>query len=326
MDEQIYTIIAKSLAGEADPAEMEELQRWLEANPQNQKELEELADAWQQSDKLFESWPQCNVAAAWDKISGRICDPQIRPLKKTYQLPAWLRYTIPAAAVLLIGFFVVRTISAGKPATVFASNANTEIVLPDDSHVLLRKGSSLTYPKHFNANERHVVLNGEAFFEVTHNAEHPFTIDAGSADVKVLGTSFSVKCNDQEAKVVVATGRVQLTGHNEAHDAVVLTPGQKGTFNSAGVSKDTTNSSNELYWKTGVLSFEQEPLASVVKKMTAATDTAIELDPSLPVNLREQSVTISFNNQPVEAMLSELCLIAQCKWAKQKNTYIITAK
>jgi ferric-dicitrate binding protein FerR (iron transport regulator) len=61
--------------------------------------------------------------------------------------------------------------------------------LPDGTKVSLNRGSKISYPSTFEGQTREITLQGEAFFDVAHDAQHPFIIHAQGADIKVLGTS-----------------------------------------------------------------------------------------------------------------------------------------
>lgn len=325
MNEQIQIIIAKQLSNEASDVELQMLQDWLAESPEHQQELDSVATAWQAADRVIEKLPLCDAAAAWSKISSRICPDKASQNKPTRVFSLRIKWALSAAAVLLIGLFVFRL---AMPATVkvMAANQNQLIVLPDGTHVTLKKGSTLSYPKKFAAAERHVGLSGEAFFEVTHNEQQPFTIGAKKADVRVLGTTFNVRCDDQQTEVTVASGRVQVCNHDNAEEKIVLTKGEHATIAAGPITKDAVADDNYLYWKTGNLEFRQAPFEEVVASIAKVTNTQIRLDASLSVAQKSQAINISFHEQSVEEMLTEICLITQSKWAKQNNMYIITAK
>jgi len=86
------------------------------------------------------------------------------------------------------------------------------ITLSDGSKVWLNASSSLTYPISFNAKERKVTITGEAYFEVAHDANKPFTVSKGSTSVQVLGTHFNVNAYNDEAaiKVTLLEGSVKV--------------------------------------------------------------------------------------------------------------------
>ena len=322
MDELIYTSIARQLSGEASPADNAAIEKWLAEDAANTATYNKLKAAWTNADKIFET-PAFNTAQAWDKIAARM---QQAPAQKSRSIafPAWAKYSIAAAAVILIGFFVFR-LQGDSMVTIAANTDNQIVTLPDNSKITLRKGSVLHYPKHFASNERNVALEGEAFFEVFHNENAPFTIDAQSASVRVLGTSFNVKCTKQAASVVVRTGKVQMT--NQTNNAyLILTPGEKGSLKNGSLTEENVSIDNYLYWQTGVMAFNNTPLKNVVLQLNEITDSNIVLNANLPADMQAQLVNISFHSQTVEEMLNDICLITQTSWHKTDGAYVINAK
>ena len=79
-----------------------------------------------------------------------------------------------------------------------------------------RPSAMSCYQKAF-ATSREIELDGEAYFEVTHNPEHPFIIKAGELQTKLLGTRFTVKnYKDEElAAVSLINGSIEVTRESE---------------------------------------------------------------------------------------------------------------
>jgi ferric-dicitrate binding protein FerR (iron transport regulator) len=170
-----------------------------------------------------------------------------------------------------------------------------------------------------------VKLEGEAFFEVARNEQSPFIIDAQSADVKVLGTSFNVNCTKQQASVVVKTGKVQMTAHSQ-DASVILTPGEKGLLQNDQLSEEIVQPDNYLYWKTGILNFANQPLAEIVKEIRAISNIGIAFNENMSPTMQQQLISISFRQQSPEDMLTDLCLVAGCQLTRTENGYLISAK
>jgi transmembrane sensor len=158
------------------------------------------------------------------------------------------------------------------------------------------------------------------------DSEHPFIIDAQSATVQVVGTSFNVACNQDEARVTVATGKVNMStrGHGTT-TTLTLVPGEQGRLKKGTLSKDFVSSDSYLYWKTGVLNFREHPFSNVIKELGNMSQTTIYFDDSMPADFRSQVVNISFKDQQIEEMLTDLCLITHCEWSKSNDGYMIRA-
>ena len=323
MDERIYEIIAKELAGEADGAEFAELEAWLSSEEGNMEEYEQVKMLWAHADEVMDA-PAFDTTAAWNRVSAQM-QPAGKGKAKTMQMPVWTKYAAGIAAILLLSLLVWKPLSNNGMNTVLADNGNMEVALPDGSQITLREGSKLVYPETFEGAQRNVQLEGEAFFEVARNEKQPFVIAAGAAEVKVLGTSFNVRCGGDEAEVTVATGKVRMATGSKANKFLILTPGEKGVLQHNELEETTVADSNYLYWKTGVLVFENKPLSYIIAQVAKMHKATITLDTAIPEAVKAQIITISFSRQPLEEMLTELCLVAKCRWSKTGNGYIISA-
>ncbi len=131
--------------------------------------------------------------------------------------PLW---TSAAAAILLIfgiGLYaIINKETKQNIATahhIESDGGIKRIVLPDSSIVWLKKNSKLSFPESFAKNEREVILNGEAFFEIAHNKRWPFKIKSGSFTTTVLGTSFNLRSGmgNNEYDIEVLTGKVKVS-------------------------------------------------------------------------------------------------------------------
>jgi transmembrane sensor len=151
------------------------------------------------------------------------------------------------------------TIPAGK---------SYNITLADGTNVFMYAGSRLTYPVAFSGKERRVYLEGEAYFKVTKDKQHPFVISTEKAEAKVLGTDLNVACYKGEpCHVALLTGSVLVSNKKESR-FVKLVPGQGVTVNAdaplsiCSESMDTYN-----YWLSGYIYYDDTALAEIAKSL-----------------------------------------------------------
>ena len=141
-----------------------------------------------------------------------------------------------------------------------------EIVLPDGSKVWLNSESSIRFPVSFvSLKERLVELNGEAYFEVTHNVKQPFRVSSGEQLVEVLGTHFDIMSYDKQKgiKTTLLQGSVKVTGGADVK--AVLKPGQQSIFtNEHKISVSTANVEQAVAWKNGFFLFDDERLEDII--------------------------------------------------------------
>jgi ferric-dicitrate binding protein FerR (iron transport regulator) len=239
-------------------------------------------------------------------------------------LPSWIKYSSAIAAILIVAFIIWNPFNPGS-VVVVAKNGHQRIELPDHSIIMLRKGSRLSYRKAFSEGERKVSLEGEAFFDVARDEKHPFIIDAQAVSVKVLGTSFNVFCTEYAASVTVATGRVAVASRKHPQKSVILSPGNTANYEDGRLSSIEATG-DEMFWMDGKLSFDNDPFEEAIMAIASAKRTAVAIDADLPQTQRIQPVNASFQNQSVEDMLTELCLITNTRWERQGEAYIVRAK
>ena len=151
------------------------------------------------------------------------------------------------------------------------------VVLPDGSSIILRKNSTVELAAGFNKANRTLTLTGEAFFDVTQNAQHPFIVHTAALDIKVLGTVFNVSAyNDRKTETALFKGKVEVTLANRPEEKIVLQPNQKITTDGIVLSKPAIvpldadpvdHKAREIAWVRNRLEIENEPLETIAGKL-----------------------------------------------------------
>ncbi|WP_276480795.1 FecR family protein [Paraflavitalea pollutisoli] len=242
--QRIYELIARKLAGEATPAELEELQTLMQGNGHEEYLYDVLDTYWhQQPDpdegegKEEESRFQRILAASDGRTAASV------PMPARHRWRRWVPY---AAALVIVagssyGLYRYKRLSATDPGdplpvseVVASRGSRSRMLLPDGTQVFLNAGSRLTYNSHFNTLLREVNLEGEAFFEVTHDAQRPFIVHTSGIDIKVLGTAFNVKSYAADATIetTLLRGSIEVVRKNDpTAPKVILRPHEKLVFN-----------------------------------------------------------------------------------------------
>ncbi|MDZ7899312.1 MAG: FecR family protein [Arcicella sp.] len=179
-DQTIDDLLAKYLAEETDTHETDIVGEWIGASGENQK-------IYDQSKLVFEgvlslkNQQEVDVDSAWKKlniINKNTDNQEVQPIVKI----SWLNNFLKIAAVLVVLFglwFVAAkqfVIPKNDVISFKTGNISIEKILPDGTKISLSKNSSITYPKTFTGETREINLEGEAFFDVHHDAAHPFII------------------------------------------------------------------------------------------------------------------------------------------------------
>lgn len=155
--------------------------------------------------------------------------------------------------------------------------------LSDGTKVWLNASSSITFPTSFAANERKVILTGEAYFEVAKDKKRPFRVSVNDMQVNVLGTHFNVNAYSDEDVVntTLLEGSVLLTEKNRK---VLLRPGQQAQTEKSGsiIVKDDVNLEEVMGWKNGVFYFENASLQSVLRQVSRWYDVDVVFENGVP--------------------------------------------
>ena len=137
------------------------------------------------------------------------------------------------------------------------------MLLDDGTRVWVNAESRVKYPVRFSEKERIVSVKGEAYFDVTKNAQ-PFIVETDFGKVKVLGTSFGVRVYaDEAALTTLVSGKVKFT--NNKGKSVELTPGEQAVASLEGtLTKRNVNLEEYVGWKDGWYIFKEKRLEEVM--------------------------------------------------------------
>lgn len=164
------------------------------------------------------------------------------------------------------------------------NGGNYQVVLPDGTNVTLNAASSLTFPTSFKGTERAVILDGEAYFEVTKNVEMPFRVKSGQQVVEVLGTHFDVNAYPDEPvmKTTLLEGSVKV--HNGSAFETIK-PGQQTVIKINDAKLITVRDADlekEMAWKNGAFSFDNDDLKSVMRQIARWYDAEVIYEGDFP--------------------------------------------
>jgi transmembrane sensor len=326
-NQNIDDLLAKYLADETDTHENNLVGDWISTSENNRKTFEHSKLIFE-GVASFKNQRKVNVDAAWKKlnINSKITDNQdVKPVVKLNWINNFLK--IAAVLVVLFGLWFVAAKQFVEPKNDVLSfktgNVANEKILPDGTKILMSKNSSITYPTTFEGNTREINLEGEAFFEVHHDAAHPFIIHTQGTDIKVLGTSFNVKAYNAQVQVVVKTGRVRFS-KNEA--TIILEKGQKGEIlaNSQTIIKSEVEAETETGVKKKIsFDFEKTSLGEVVAQLNDTYDKNISFGND---RIKNCKLTASFQDEELENIIHVIAETFNLKIENQKDSIILSGE
>ncbi len=160
-----------------------------------------------------------------------------------------------------------------------------QVVLSDGTKIWINSGSILKYPDVFTGKNREVFLEGEAYFDVSHNRKKPFIITTSLIQVEVLGTEFNISSypDDETIETTLVAGTVKITSINAkskfGKESYILKPNEKATFskNNNTIAVDEVIPQYSTSWKDGRLFFNNETFEKIAKRLERWYDLEIEL-------------------------------------------------
>ncbi len=157
-----------------------------------------------------------------------------------------------------------------------------QVVLADGTKVWLNAASSITYPTSFRTKERRIKLIGEAYFEVAKDAQKPFYVNTENGVIRVLGTHFNVSAypDDEITSTTLLQGSVLITKHQSSS---LLKPGQQANISlqSDNIQVTKANISEVMAWKNGYFIFDEDNIASIMKKVARWYDVDVQYSGSV---------------------------------------------
>jgi len=203
---------------------------------------------------------------------------RIRHPRDNSRLINLVRYAAIVVLALLIGYSASKlnfseTITRNE---IYVPNGSkSAVTLPDGTKVWLSNGTKFIYPEKFVGNTRDVELEGEGFFEVTHDRQRPFIVKIGENRIKVLGTRFAVIAypGDNMVKTELISGQIQfdIKDKNQpgTFHSYLMKPSQSLSLDktSMKVTESVIADNFYNYWINGVYDFKDETFEELAKKI-----------------------------------------------------------
>lgn len=328
-NEYIWALIARYVDNTLSDEDARKLENWLEESGENRRILQSVDQIWKSSEEKFQDSliKELNLEKDWDVIAEHLRqgDPegqqnsvrQFRVLRKRHQFFSTL---VKVAALILVavtsGYLTLQYAPAAQQEIVYEPvfkeittqpGERANIDLGDGSRVQLNADSKLIMPDRFSPDRREVKLKGQAFFDVKSDPKRPFFIRSGEAVVEVVGTSFDVRSYDDEneIRVVVRDGTVELSDANDASNRIVLNQGYLGriTRNSRNLKLEPVDEMDQyLGWLDGRLIFRNSPMPEVFSNIERWYDVEVKLDLK-DDTLMEQEFSADLKTRSVKEVL-----------------------
>lgn len=252
------------------------LERWLNSDPAHRREFDAMQEIWFISERLPMTTPRPPPLA------------QVVATRHRYRRPMF------AAAMLLLAIPVIGLVGwhlnliPDSYQRYQSDSALRDITLADGTHVQLNLDSQLSFANY--KDRRNATLSkGEAFFEVTHDASHPFLVNAGQGQIRVTGTQFNVWTYRDQVVVTLTQGSVQVTGDTGKPDQrAYLSPGMQARYDVRTATPQVTAASpaQALAWRSGKLVLDDLYLSDALPQINRYLQAPVHLGDRAAAQMR----------------------------------------
>lgn len=174
------------------------------------------------------------------------------------------RFRMRWAAAIILAFIAGAAMLWPGKVTLVAGNQPRTINI-DGTHITLAPYASVAYRRN---DPRKVDINGRAFFDIRHDARHPFSIVDKRYVIRDIGTRLQVDETSGRTKVMVLQGCVDFASKAEASAPLRLNAGHAAVLTVGSNRPEPCNESpNAAAWATHQLHFDNTPLAEVVSDL-----------------------------------------------------------
>uniref|UniRef100_UPI0032180FD8 FecR family protein n=1 Tax=uncultured Draconibacterium sp. TaxID=1573823 RepID=UPI0032180FD8 len=276
----IWKNITNKITGEYSDADEKAVQEWIGSDKENKKIFDRLFQIWQYNPKQIH-----DNSALYHKFKNRKNQFENRKTVRPF-----VYYALRISAVL---FFLISLVFT---TSYLYQSANNELVyqqisvpkgsrssfnLPDGTKVWLSNNSVISFPSKFTGNTRELELEGEAYFEVTHNKKKPFIVNIGTNRIKVLGTRFSVTAypDDNEVRADLVEGKIQFDIRNkeDGFNSYLVKPSHSLVLDqsSGRVYEAEVPDGFYDYWHKGIYEFRNETLEDLAVRIDRIYNTQV---------------------------------------------------
>lgn len=242
-------ILYRFFEGTASYEEEEQVKEWMETSPDNTREFFH-------ERKMFDAMILLGNAKTEKHKKSIIHRPIPAYFKEISKIAALVAITLGLSWLYQQEKFEnmaqsinIITVPAGQ---------RVNLTLPDGTNIWLNSRSTLQYPALFSGNNREVKLDGEAYFDVKHNAKKPFIVSTKKYNVKVLGTKFNVDSysNIGHFSTALIEGSVKIIDKKNTAKEILLSPDNKVFLQNGKLEISAISNYDDYRWKEGLICFK----------------------------------------------------------------------
>lgn len=248
------------------------VEAWIEASADNRKIVNQLCELLFIHDRV-RTLEEYDVSASYNTFRKSV-NLNNKKRRKTYSI---LKRVASVAAMAII-FLLIGTVATvgvlDKTEKTISIHTNlgerAQVSLPDGSNVWLNACSSLEYKRSLLTRRRVATIEGEGYFEVAHNKAMPFIVQNNKAEIRVLGTRFNVRSNNDEVNLVVSLLEGAINFNDNYKADVTLRHSERLVYNKLNkefLIEHIIPDDNVTAWMQGRIIFDNTPLEEMARTL-----------------------------------------------------------
>lgn len=271
--EKIELFILRQLNNELSVEEQAELTSWINRSDKNRSFYQKQVELFKAQRLIFSA---NDIALSREKTKTGVINQLLQRSSKVK------RFVYASLTVMVVGLVVStllfnttiqerNNLLAGEFRIMAPEGSPASFRLPDGTEVWLNASSELSYSYNADSKSRLASIEGEAFFNVAHDASQAFLVTGYNHTVKVYGTEFNIKSNRQskQCEVTLREGAVGIL-NTKQEEIARLKPGQQFSVDAqGGASIRNVESVNAVTdWTTGRYEFKDATLNEIAAKLS----------------------------------------------------------
>lgn len=316
--DRCLNIFEKYLSGKATSEEVVELHSFLEKDKQLGTWMEnEIMVSPDQVDSNIRMRMLENIRLQTSNYSKTLPNNKRREKKQI----SFLRWSANIAAVLfpvllVLGAYLYLHSPEVQSFEIKADlGEKASLTLSEGTKISINSDSRIVYNSDYNKENRFIILDGEAFFDVKQDSKKPFIVQCKDLKIVVLGTSFDVKAyeNEENVAIVLNSGKIQLATPKEQ---IEMKPNERVLYNklTQNISLQKVNAEDYTDWQQNRLRFEDESLEMIMKTISRMHNIEIVFDDS---NIQSKRFTGTIDNTNIERVLNAIMLTSSTHYKMQ---------
>ncbi len=303
-----YEDMAGFLAGEMTEAEKELFLKDMKQNPERNNLFQDLKKLWHTLEPNPDDF-QVSTQEAWTKLNKRFEEEDNLGSNDNKEIK--IRTPLQWAAAILIllcvgslSYLYYHNTRNNTPMFSIINEDSSTLVhtLEDGSVIYLRPNTRLLY--HISNNQRKASVKGEAFFDIAHDPQKPFSIEANNVLIEVLGTSFNVNTNKTSGpEIFVEKGKVQVSLLKNKTNKTSVEKGELLTVVNNKLEKSLQEYNTT--WRKNHLHFKDEKLENILSVINHNYNSKLAIYES---ELKNRRLTVTFNNNAISTITELICL------------------